>query len=409
MFDVVVVGARCAGSPLAMLLSRQGYRVLLLDKATFPSDRISTHLIRPPGVAALHRWGLWDRIAAGRPAICYTAATSFPGGILRGPWHAVDGIAYTVNMRRFKLDAILVDAAHAAGAELREGVVVDQLLYDGEQVVGVAGRELRSGLRFEERARMVVGADGRQSFVAKAVRAPIYNGHPSLTASYYTYVTAIDKDPDVDEIYTRPPREYLFIPTDDGLTLVNVVIARPLIEAFRQDVTASFYAAFDLEPALGERLRAAERVGPIVGAVELPNFYRKPYGPGWALVGDAGYHRDPIRAQGIHEAFLDAEVLAHALDDGLAGRRSLAGALRSYEQARDERTAFPYQICLSAARFDPPQQDTFQNLVERMQDKPAAIAEFMGLVAGSMRPEVFFDPAHLQALLGPARNGDSGR
>src|SRR5207245_10769568 len=149
---------------------------------------------------------------------------------------------------------------------------------------------------------------------------------------------------------TRPPYEYVMLPTDSGLTVVNVVIARTLVAEFRKDVTRSFYAAYDLVPEFGERLRASRPVSRILGVVDLPNFYRRPFGEGWALVGDAGITRDPIRAQGMHNAFLDAELLATAIDDIAAGRCAPADRLAQYERERNARTEAGYRICIDAAR-----------------------------------------------------------
>src|SRR5438128_4618594 len=156
MFDVIVVGARCGGSPLAMLLARKGHRVLLLDKEAFPSDFIATHMVWPPGGAAIRRWGIWDDIAAADPAICRTSYSTFVVGTLRTPWHAVEGVDFTFNLRRSKLDELLVRAARHAGAEIRERVMVDDLLSEDGRVVGIAAHVLGTEKRFHERAALVV-------------------------------------------------------------------------------------------------------------------------------------------------------------------------------------------------------------------------------------------------------------
>jgi 2-polyprenyl-6-methoxyphenol hydroxylase-like FAD-dependent oxidoreductase len=398
--DVIVVGARCAGSPLAMMLAQKGHRVVVFDQASFPSECLSTHLIWPPGVAALHRWRLWNQVSEARPGICHRGLTYMPGGTLDGPWHPVEGVNYTVNIRRIKLDLILVEAARAAGADVREASVIDGLLREGERVVGVTGVYKKTGRRFEERAVIIVGADGPRSSVAKLAAALVYNSFPSLTVTYYRYVRDLECDPDVDELYTYPPREYLFSPTDDGLTVVNLVLSRKLAEEFRGNVDHNFYREFDLQPHLGQRLRKSTPVGHIRGVLDQPNFYRRSYGPGWALLGDAAHTKDPIRAQGITDAFLDAEALASALDDVLCHRRSECDALREFEAAKVKRTEFPYQLCLRAARFEYPSVEQTKSFLKRIGNKPSAIAELRGLVAGSMMPEIFYDPRHQATLLG---------
>lgn len=374
-----------------MLLARQGYRVLLVDRATFPSPYIATHVVWPPGGAALKRWGVWEEVAAGNPAICHVSYSNFGFADLRTPWHSTDGVDWTFNMRRVKLDHCLVQAASKAGAEVREGSKVEDLLLDDDGGVrGVQARDLKTNSRFRERARVVVGADGKNSLVARRVEAPVYNAVEPLTASYLVYVRDLDKDPDVNEVYTKPPYEFLLLPTDDGLTVVNVVIARHLLSEFRESVERNFWAAWDLMPELAEKVRAARPVSKVVGMADLPNVFRKPYGRGWALVGDAGLTRDPIRAQGMHNAFEDAEQLARALDEGFSGRRPLEAALADYHRLRDEQNAFPYKLCINAARLEPLSEKAIRGLLDKIGDDPVKGAQFRGLYDGSVKPGEFF-------------------
>ena len=172
-YDAIVVGARCAGSPTAMLLARKGYRVLVVDRATFPSDTVSSHVVHPMGAAALARWGLLDRLAAtGCPPI-HTYAFDFGPFTLSGsPATTEAQVAYCA--RRTVLDKLLVDAAAEAGAEIREGSTVEELLIEDGRVTGINVRS-KGGETVRERARVVVGADGRHSRVAEAVRPDQYN------------------------------------------------------------------------------------------------------------------------------------------------------------------------------------------------------------------------------------------
>ena len=179
MYDAIVVGARCAGSPTAMLLARKGYRVLLLDKSHFPSDIMSTHYMQAPGVARMQRWGLLDRLrATTAPAITKVTIT-FGEMSFSPPFPDPDNPPEAWCPRRIVLDKILVDAAVEAGAELREGFSVRELLFEDERVVGIRGGA--DGAMVEERARIVVGADGLHSLVAKSVQPPEYQVIPSLT------------------------------------------------------------------------------------------------------------------------------------------------------------------------------------------------------------------------------------
>ena len=214
-YDAIVVGARCAGSPLAMLLARQGHRVLLVDRATFPSDTVSTHVIHPPGVAALRRWGLLDQVVAtGCPPVGRYSFDFGPITLAGVPGDADSPYAYAP--RRQLLDKILVDAAAAAGVEVREGFTVDEVLGSGGQVDGIRGRDA-GGVSVMERARVVVGADGRNSLVAKAVRPAPYAERPPLTVGYYTYFSNLPTD--TFEAYSRPGRGWAVCPPNAHVAL----------------------------------------------------------------------------------------------------------------------------------------------------------------------------------------------
>lgn len=249
MYDAIVIGTRAAGAPTAMLLARKGYRVLAVDRATFPSDTLSTHVIHAPGVAALNRWGLLDRITAtGCPPI---TQYSFDFGpvVISGTTHPVDGIDTAYAPRRTVLDKILVDAAREAGADVREACNVDEVLIEDGKVVGI-----RSGDQ-EERAHIVIGADGRNSKVAKAVGAQDYNTKPRLQYAYFTYFSGLPVSG--FETYIRPDRGFGVAPTNDGLTMV--VLGWPYAEAhaFKADVAGNFYRTLDLVPSFAARVAAA--------------------------------------------------------------------------------------------------------------------------------------------------------
>ncbi|HMJ83914.1 MAG TPA: NAD(P)/FAD-dependent oxidoreductase, partial [Vicinamibacterales bacterium] len=279
--DVIVVGARCAGSPTAMLLARKGYRVLMVDRATFPSDTVSTHVVQPLGVAALERWGLLPRLAAtGCPPI-HTYTFDFGPFTIEGSPGTTDSpVAYCA--RRTVLDKLLVDAASEAGVEVREGFSVDEIVFEDGRVVGIKGRS-KTGEAITERAHLVIGADGRHSKVAEAVNPAHYNDKPMLLAPYYTYWSDLPIDGRFDT-YIRPHRGFAAAPTHDGLTLTVGGWPYSEFEANKKDVEGHFLKMFDLVPEFAERVRAAKRVAPFAGA-PVANYFRQPYGPGWALVG----------------------------------------------------------------------------------------------------------------------------
>jgi 2-polyprenyl-6-methoxyphenol hydroxylase-like FAD-dependent oxidoreductase len=392
-YDVIVVGARCAGSPTAMLLARKGYRVLLVDKATFPSDTVSTHLVQPPGVARLAEWGLLERLAAtGCPPI-HTFGYDFgPVRIEGSPGTAEAPLAYCP--RRTVLDKLLVDAASEAGAEVREGCKVEEPVWDA-RVVGIRGRA-SGGAPFEERAAVVVGADGRHSRVAEAVAAPAYNERPALLSARYAYFSGLPMEGRF-HTFASPWRGGATAPTHDGLTLV--IAGWPVAEdpEKRRDLDAAFHDAFLEFPEFAARLREARRETPLAGTA-VPNYFRKPYGPGWALAGDAGYNRDFITAQGIADAFRDADLLSAALDEALGGRRSFEAALGDYQRLRDAQVAGMYEMTCELATLAPPPPPMQSLLAAMVGDRPAMDA-FARMNAGTITPDAFMSDPAIAALM----------
>lgn len=391
-YDAIVVGARCAGAPTAMLLARRGHRVLLLDRAHFPSDTVSTHLIHPPGLAALDRWGLLGRVTAGDLPLISTYSFDLGPLTLAGS-PAGYGFPGSYAPRRTVLDKILVDAAAEAGAEVREGFSVEELVRGDEgadgAVTGIRGRE-HDRPRVTEHARVVIGADGSHSFVARSVGAASYAEKPKLQSSCYTYWSGLGFDR--FEAFLRPDRGFAGWPTNDGLTLLICSWPMRESEANRTDAEGAYLATIALAPALAERLASATRVERFLGTA-VPNYFRTPYGPGWALVGDAGYLKDFITAQGIQDAFQDAELCAEAVDESLTGRRPFEEAMRDYQEARDRRVREIYEFTADFACLDPPtpeMQRTF-GAIARQQE---TMDGFARVIAGVTPPSEFFsDPA----------------
>ena len=352
MYDAIIVGARCAGAPTAMLLARKGYRVLLVDRASFPSDTISTHIIWPHGAELMDRWKLLDRLAAtGCPPIALNLIFDVGPFALKGGVIDTNGGRGGFCPRRTVLDKLLVEAAVDAGAELREEFIVESLVWDGDQVVGIKGHG-RHGGAVEERARVVIGADGVHSLVAKSVQPPEDHTKPPITANYYSYYSGFAAS-DLEEYV----RDYLAVgcfPTHDGLTLIAVLWPSRRFEEIRADIEGHVWKALESTPGVLARLRGARRETKWFGTAGVPNYFRKPFGPGWALVGDAGYNKDPITAQGISDAFIDAQNLTTALDDGWSARRPLADALADHQSRRDWRMKPMFDFTCQLATLEPP-------------------------------------------------------
>lgn len=394
MYDAIVVGARCAGSPTAMLLGRRGYRVLLLDRAHFPSDTVSTHVVQAPAVAALHRWNLLGQVvASGAPPI---QAYSFDFGAITisGVPHPKDGFSTAYAPRRTVLDQILVDAAVRAGVELREGFNVDSYVVEDGAVVGVRGRD-GAGRSVVERARVVIGADGRNSRLARTVRAETYSTKPRAQWAYYTYFA--DLPVDGFEIVIRPYRGWGACATNDGLTMV--VLGWPVAEAdrFKADPERNFLETLEMAPDFADRVRSATRVERFVGA-GVPGYLRKPFGPGWVLVGDAAYSKDPITAQGIIDAFRDAESVADTLHAAWSGMSSFDDALRGHQLRRDAQVMPIYEFTSQLATLEPPSAQ-LRALLTTVCGNQAAMDAFVSINAGTLSPSEFLDPAYLDRLL----------
>jgi 2-polyprenyl-6-methoxyphenol hydroxylase-like FAD-dependent oxidoreductase len=396
-YDAIVVGARCAGAPTAMLLARRGWRVLLVDRATFPSDTVSTHLVHAPGIAALARWGLLDRVVANGCPPIERYSFDFGPVTIAGrprPW---DGIATAYAPRRTMLDKILVDAAAEAGAEVREGFTLEDIVVEDGTVVGIRGRSA-GGTTVLERARVVIGADGRNSRVAKTVGAQEYNSKPMLQWSYYTYWSNLPTDG--METIIRPDRGWGCIPTNDGLTLM--VVGWPIAEAtaYKADVEANYRKTIDLAPEFAERVRAAHREERFAGGA-VANYFRRPFGPGWVLVGDAGYSKDPITAQGISDAFHDAERCTAALVEVFDGGRPFGDVMSASQQARDVHALPIYEFTTQLATLEPPPPE-MQQLFGALSGNQRGMDDFISVVAGTVSPMEFFDPAHIGEIMAGA-------
>ncbi len=262
MYDAIVVGARCGGSPTAMLLARKGYNVLLVDRATFPSDTLSTHFIQQSGVALLRRWGLLDEILSnGIPPITKAKLGTYENQqFLDIP--EVPGVPGIVAPRRPRLDKILVDAAVAEGVELRERFTVEDVIFEDGRVVGIRGRDAaRSGI--EERGRFVIGADGRHSTLAEKIGAEMYDYLPPLTAGFYSYWS--DFEQEGVEAYFGSEGTVILFPTDDGLSLL--ISLRPVerFDELRRDPQGSYVEGLRQAPSVGERLDRATQEERTVG------------------------------------------------------------------------------------------------------------------------------------------------
>jgi 2-polyprenyl-6-methoxyphenol hydroxylase-like FAD-dependent oxidoreductase len=395
MYDAIVVGARCAGASASLLLARAGYRVLLIDKSAYGSDTLSTHLVHQPGIAALARWGVLKQIrASGCPPLkhtVYEVANIRVEGCARG----VAGQQLAFAPRRRVLDALLVDAAIAGGAEFRERSCVTGLLRDAAgRVVGVEGRH--GDQCFTESARLVIGADGMRSTVARLVAAPYSRQDPLLTCAYYTYWPDVPADL---ELYERPGGWVAAVPTHDEATLVLAYFSQSRFTEVRTDAWRAYKEQIRATaPALYERLRGSTPAERLRGSGDQRNFFRQAVGAGWVLVGDAGHHKDSITARGISDAFQQVESLVGEVGDTLGEDPvKLDAALARFAECRDKALTPGYEATLGVAKLAPP-HDQRLSLLRAVQSDPELVAIYLDIVAGIASPHDLYTPKLLERL-----------
>ncbi len=320
-YDAIIIGARVAGAATAMLLARGGARVLLVDRAAQIGDTLSTHALMRPAVALLDRWGLAEKLVEAGTAVVTQTTFHYGQERISIPLKPVGSLPGLIAPRRWLLDPMLVEAAVAAGAELRlstrlEGVSTGP---DG-QVTGVVLCD-STGHTYSARCRLLVGADGRVSRVAGAVNTPVLEETPRGAATIYGYFAGIP-----NEGYRwmfSPSLQTGLIPTTGGL---HCVFASCPTGDFRTrfgvDAEAGLIAAIaETDPDVAERLASAGAAERLIRFGGAPGHIRAAAGAGWALVGDAGYFKDPATAHGISDALLDAHRLSDAVLSG-AGLRA---------------------------------------------------------------------------------------
>jgi flavin-dependent dehydrogenase len=353
--DVVVVGARAAGAATALLLARLGHDVILLERAVFPADTISTHQIARTGVVQLHRWGLLGAVLfSGAPAIRQVTFTAQGESTVRSIKDKA-GVDLLVAPRRHILDTLLADAAAGAGADLRFGTTVSGVLLDDTgRATGVYGHG-PTGAPFEIQARFVVGADGLRSQVARSVRAEVIEDRGDRGAVQYAYYGGVAWN-GIELILADRALTGVF-PTHDGQACVW--ICSPSVDAHavrRRAATREEAFTGYLQrtaPELAERLRDGQRRSAVTGMLRTPNLIRRASGPGWALVGDAGYHRDAVTGHGLSDAYRDAELLANALDEALRDSAREATALARYQRQRDAALRDIFELTCALANYPP--------------------------------------------------------
>jgi 2-polyprenyl-6-methoxyphenol hydroxylase-like FAD-dependent oxidoreductase len=379
-----------------MLLARRGRNVLILDRNSFPSDRIaSTHMVWHAGVAYLSRWGLLERLeAAGCPPM-RNFNLDLGQIVLTGHAPPAGDITASYAPRRLVLDDILLTAAREAGADVRTRCSVRDLIVQGERVAGVWFVDDHGAIH-EERAPLVIGADGEKSTVARLVGAASYEVQGRLAGTIWAYFA--DLPIDDMEFYSRPGRMLYAWRTNDGLTVAGICFPFREFRAALADRGATMQAEFDaIAPGFGERVQGASRASRWrTGCATC--FCRTPVGPGWCLVGDAGLTMDPITAAGISNAFRDASLVADAVDEGLRG--DLDSALAGFEEHRNVLSVPLHQFTGEMARLEPPTQETVDLFVGLHQSQEDTDAYF-GVFAQTVPVSEFFTADNIARISAP--------
>jgi flavin-dependent dehydrogenase len=406
-FDVVIVGARCAGASLATLLARHGVDVAVVEKATFPRDTLSTHVFEADALAFLARLELTEQLLETRAPPINRADNRLDDLRWTAPWPTLPGDAGgAMSIRRFVLDPILARAAEQAGAEVRMATRVTGLVEDGGRVVGVrvdgeAGEE-------ELRARLVVGADGRSSTIARLAGARRYNVVPSERALYWCFFEDAQIGEPTFVFHRWGDRMIQACPTDGGLYQVGVFVERADLDRFRSDLEAHFMDHAHSCEAVATAVADARPVGKLQGMVRWEGFFRDASGSGWVLTGDAGHFKDPAPGRGIGDAFLQADRLAPTIASALnESDKALDDAMSRWGRWRDAEFSEHYWFAsdLGAAG---PLPTVLLEMSRRLhaQDKASLVLEINN---HRLKPSQLLTPARLLGATGQALAHGGGR
>jgi 2-polyprenyl-6-methoxyphenol hydroxylase-like FAD-dependent oxidoreductase len=408
-FDVIIVGGRVAGSTLASLLGAGGLSVLLLERATFPSDTLSTHVIYGDSFGIWERIGAWGAIERiGSEKLWGISWIRDGRPDIRGRFWPVRGHDYSLCIRRVLLDAVLfTNAAETAGVTAIQGARVTELLRDGSRVTGIR-YEIPDGSGGSKRssasARLVAGCDGRRSLVARSVGASQYVTEPPINFAFYTYVEGVDPGPEPEpmfEIWESDPigGTPMLAQCDAGIWMAIVYLPQEGFDAFRSRKDDNFWKAMDSDPRVGPRLRAGRQVKPIRGGGDFVNFIREPIGEGWVLVGDAGQHKDPIFGQGIGDAVRSAESLADRVLEAESTGADWSSALARFRIERDLDLVPNFQWMIQGKPAGLTEGD-FGSIVDRLGDDAQQGERFINVFSHAVSGAEFFGRLNASRLLG---------
>lgn len=393
--DVVVVGARCAGSPLAAHLAQAGLDVCVVDRARFPSDTMSTHFFQAEGVGVLDRLGLTDRLLATEAPWVERLSMRVEDVTVRQRLpRRPDDPGPALCVRRPLLDAILVERAEEAGARVLTSTRVTGLVEEGGRVSGVRART-DDDREIELRCRVVVGADGMGSTVAGLVGARRYHVVPNQRFGYWAYYEGAQWEPPAALTFERWDDELVIgCPTDSGLYIAMTLPPLRLLSSFTADVESGFDAHIASSALLGNVIAGARRTARPRGMATYPGFFRESAGPGWVLVGDAGHFKDPTPGQGISDALRQGEKLAVAIQEGLEGRRPIDEALADWWHWRDEDAFEMHWFCSDLGAAGPVPAPLLE-MVRAFASQPNGLDPWFDILSHRLPPSDVLTPGRL--------------
>ncbi|MED3562546.1 NAD(P)/FAD-dependent oxidoreductase [Bacillus xiapuensis] len=399
-YDVIITGARCAGATLAIQLAEAGFHVLLVDRATFPSDTLSTNTFFNNTTAILREMGVLEKLLETNPTHVQTIKFQFEDTVIEGPIPAVDGEDTAYCIRRTHLDHILLNHAKSyKNIKVKEGFRVTDVIYDGETVIGVRGEDGTKKVE-EYRARLVVGADGRNSKIRKLVKSKLKISSPSTVVVYFSYFSGIQHDSMPKfEVYKRKDKMAILFPTNDDLYVVvaNFPLQnKTLLNNFKENPEKSLRQFIDYHfpnTTLSTRLKNSKLVEPIKGLIGYENYWYQGMGNGWALVGDAICFKDPAMAQGIHDAICGARILADTLIKNHGQTTKWEKVAGEYQQTMEKEFMARFYIgCeLSKNEIITEQQDAVNKMISA---HPSAIEKFFGIYNYANEPDDFEKELH---------------
>jgi 2-polyprenyl-6-methoxyphenol hydroxylase-like FAD-dependent oxidoreductase len=395
--DVVIVGTRCAGASLGIHLARAGLRVVGVDRAEFPSDTPSTHFFQVEGILALQRLGVLDRLRETGAPILNDFAAAVEAAAFGGHWPLREGdLGGGMCIRRPVLDTVLVEAARDAGVDVRTRTILRGLLREDGRVVGVTVEGGADRATTDLRARLVVGADGRLSSVAKLVGARRYHETPSPRVFSWAYFDgAPAESPPRTHFYRRGDDFALGSPCDNGAFMLASSVSRERFETeFERDIEAMFEATVAAIPEAAALVAGATRDGRVHSVTRYDGFLRESAGPGWVLVGDAGHFKDPSPGQGISDALRQSEKLAPVIIDGLSGRSDLDAGLQDWWRWRDE-DAFEKHWFASDLGRGGPVLTVEGEIIARLVSTPAGRDRFVDILNHRAKPSDVLTPGRL--------------